>query len=189
MSRRAAIAVAALAAGATLALSGCSAGQLSQTASQVPAINGNSATVGPVALRDVRILGTTTANYSNAKGGKAVLGFSAVNQGSDQPDQLVSVTTDLGQVTVTPNNPQLAPGVTLLSAGPNGGDQAAAGSTATPTATPTATATGAHPVLVEISGLTKDVQPGLTYGVTFNFQHAGSVQVQVPVDEEPVAAK
>ena len=44
-TRRVATAVA-LAAGAAIALSACSAGQITQTASQVAAVNGNSANVG-----------------------------------------------------------------------------------------------------------------------------------------------
>ena len=37
------------------ALSGCGAGQISQTATQEPAVNGNQATINNVALRNVRI--------------------------------------------------------------------------------------------------------------------------------------
>lgn len=210
---RCAIAVAALATGAALTLSGCGAGQISQTASQVPAVNGNAATVGSVALRDVRILLPQSEQYTNAKGGKAVLAFSAINQGSSKTDELVSVTTDLGQVKFTPAAPQLVPGQTVVAAGPEAvraGE--ASGEAATPAPTPTsATSTpatptpehgasareqgagspdhpadpNAHPILVEINGLTKDVVPGLTYGVTFNFKDAGTVQVQVPVDAGP----
>ena len=201
VSRRA-IAVAALAAGAALALSGCGAGQISQTASQVPAVNGNAATVGTVALRDVRILLPQSEQYTNAKGGKAVLAFSAINQSSSRNDELVSVTTDLGQVKITPEKPQLAPGQTVVADGAAKAGEAASAPTsaAAPTTEPGHGATEAgegagtadrpadpyaHPILVEITGLTKDVVPGLTYGVTFNFKDAGTVAVQVPVDAGP----
>ena len=40
----------------------------------------------------------------------------------------------------------------------------------------------ARPILIEITGLTKDITPGLTYNVAFNFKQNGTVQVQVPVD-------
>lgn len=211
VSRRA-IAVAALATGAALALSGCGAGQISQTASQVPAVNGSAATVGNVALRDVRILLPQSEEYTNAKGGKSVVAFSAINEGSSKTDQLVSITTDLGQVKITPSTPELVPGQTVVAAGPEAAKAAQAGENSTPTSAPAqptssaATPTpehsasprqegagnpdqpadpNAHPILVEITGLSKDIVPGLTYGVTFNFKNAGTVQVQVPVDAGP----
>ncbi|MCX4093517.1 hypothetical protein [Nocardia sp. alder85J] len=207
---KATTAVAALAAGAALVLSGCGAGQISQTASQVAAVNGNSANVGKVALRDVRILLPASEEYTNAKGGKAVLAFSAVNSGGSNPDELTSITTDLGTVRLTPSNPELPPLQALVAAGPQAGHAAAPAATptgvsATPTSTPTAgaaassttaaPATGsgapaaAHPagenpapILVEITGLTKDVTPGLTYPITFNFKDNGTVLVNVPID-------
>ncbi|WP_245662495.1 hypothetical protein [Nocardia vermiculata] len=210
---RCAIAVAALATGAALALSGCSAGQISQTASQVPAVNGNAATVGNVALRDVRILLPQSEEYTNAKGGKAVLAFSAINEGSAKTDKLVSVTTDLGKVNFIPSAPELAPGQTVLAgsaeevaaaradqgaptSAPNPAPASSAAATPTPehSASPREEGAGtadqpadpaANPLLVEITDLSEDVVPGLTYGVTFNFKDGGTVQMQVPVDAGP----
>ncbi|MEV5652693.1 hypothetical protein AB0L57_30965 [Nocardia sp. NPDC052254] len=199
VSRRA-LAVAALATGAALALSGCGAGQISQTAHQVAAVNGNAATIGNMALRDVRILLPQSEEYTNAKGGKAVIAFSVINQGSARADELVSVTSDLGQVKITPEKPQLAPGQTVVAAGPAATAGSAPTSSAAPTSAPEHGATAneegagtadqpadpdAHPILVEVTGLTKDVVAGLTYGVTFNFKDAGTVAVQVPVDAGP----
>ncbi|WP_280335574.1 hypothetical protein [Nocardia wallacei] len=215
------VAVAAVAAGAALALSGCSAGQISQTASQVAAVNGNSANVGKVALRDVRILLPQSEEYTNAKGGKALLAFSAINDGATKPDELASITSDLGQVKITPANPQL-PFQQTLVAGKRGEAHAsapsssAAPSSTAPSSTPASgtsasaapTTTGAAaghqaeghgaaehpaepaaPILVEITGLTRDVTPGLTYQVTFNFKENGTVQVPVPVDAGPDTAR
>ncbi len=155
-----------------------------------------------MALRDVRILLPQSEQYTNAKGGKAVLAFSAINQSSSRNDELVSVTTDLGQVKITPEKPQLAPGQTVVADGAAKAGEAASAPTsaAAPTTEPGHGATEAgegagtadrpadpyaHPILVEITGLTKDVVPGLTYGVTFNFKDAGTVAVQVPVDAGP----
>ncbi|GAB2716675.1 hypothetical protein [Nocardia thraciensis] len=219
---RRAVAVAAIAAGAALALSGCGAGQISQTASQVAAVNGNSADVGKVALRDVRILLPQSGQYTNAKGGKAVLAFSAVNAGESKSDELTSITSDLGPVKITPGSPQLKFQQTVvagLQAAPageqagHGDEHAAPTSTAAPTssAAPTTAApssatasSAAHPeglgaaehpaepgkpILVEITGLTQDITPGLTYRVTFNFKENGTVQVDVPVDAGPDTAR
>lgn len=53
-TRRVATAIA-LAAGAAIALSACGSGQVSQTAVQQAAVNGNSADLGEIALRNVHI--------------------------------------------------------------------------------------------------------------------------------------
>ncbi|WP_067668242.1 hypothetical protein [Nocardia miyunensis] len=196
--RRSAVAVAALAAGAALALSGCSSGQIAQTARQVSAVNGNTADVGNVALRDVRILLPQSEDYTNAKGGKALLAFSAVNFGADKPDELSSITTDLGTVKVTPADTTLDPGRTVVAGGPDAmessspaastssapasGAATTAPSTSAQAADGKATSGPSEPILVEISGLTKDITPGPTYPVTFNFKEAGTVLVNVPVD-------
>ena len=55
-ARRRMVTVAALAAAAGIALTGCSAGQHTQTSSQAAAINGNHANVGEIALRNVHIV-------------------------------------------------------------------------------------------------------------------------------------
>ncbi|WP_459955258.1 hypothetical protein [Nocardia sp. IFM 10818] len=179
--------VAAFAAGAVLALSGCSAGQISQTATQVAAVNGNEANVGQVALRDVRILLPQSEQYNNAKGGSAVLAFSAINLGEFKSDELVSITSELGPVKIG-GKIELGAQQTVVANLPDKTGAAAAaeshgdshGAPATPAADqgdPDAT-----PVLVEITGLTKDITPGLTYPVTFNFKENGTVVVNVPVD-------
>ena len=63
-ARVALVGLAALIAGV---LSGCSAGQISQTAVQEPAVNGNRATINNVALRDIRIQATQTSDFIRAR--------------------------------------------------------------------------------------------------------------------------
>lgn len=197
-ARRRAMTVAALAAGAALVLTGCGAGQISQTAHQVAAVNGNTANVGKVALRDVRFLLPQTEEYQNAKGGKAVLAFSVANLGEADPDELVSITAgDLGQVKIN-GKAEIQPQAALVAGLPakakadDHGTPAKAdehgaatpdshGATAAP-AGEKAADPAAAPLLIEVTGLTKDVTPGLTYPVTFNFKKNGTVVVNVPVD-------
>ncbi|MTE12346.1 hypothetical protein GLP40_06040 [Nocardia sp. CT2-14] len=179
-SRRRAVTVAALAAGAVLALSGCGAGQVSQTATQVAAINGNAANVGSIALRDVRFLLPQTEEYNNAKGGKAVLAFSAVNLSDSKPDELVSIGTDLGQVKIA-DKIEIKPSTTVVANKPTAKDATAAAAHEQNAGEPAADP-NAKPVLIEVTGLTKDVTPGLTYPLTFVFKQAGTVVVNVPVD-------
>lgn len=221
--RRRMVPVAALAAGAAIALTGCSAGQISQTADQVAAINGNHADIGKVALRNVHIVFPAHGSeYTNAKGGKALIALSIVNNSPSVPDELTSISTDLGPVKITPAAGQstvaLAPQQTVVAAasaptghGAPAGDAHAAPATAKPTtsAAPSSTpapadahGTGEHaaepavsddpaakPILIEITNLSKDIGPGLTYTVTFNFKQNGTVQVQVPVDAGTVTER
>jgi hypothetical protein len=79
------------------AVSGCSAGQISQTAVQEPAVNGNKVTVNNVALRDIRMQAVQTGDFLQP--GRAVdLVLVAVNQSPDLPDRLLGISTDIGNV-------------------------------------------------------------------------------------------
>ncbi|PKV78215.1 hypothetical protein [Nocardia fluminea] len=201
-ARRRMVTVAALAAAAGIALTGCSAGQQTQTSSQAAAINGNHANIGDIALRNVHIVYPAAA-AEHDKGGKAVIALSIINNSEIVTDELTSVTTDLGQIRLTgpAGDPKfvLKPQQTV-AVGP--GEAAAAGAhgatSAAPTTTsaaPTSAAAGIdipsndpvkNPGTIEITGLTEDIVPGLTYNVTFNFKDAGTVQVSVPVDAAAV---
>ncbi|WP_040730319.1 hypothetical protein [Nocardia tenerifensis] len=205
-ARRRMVPVAALAAGAAIALTGCSSGQISQTADQVAAINGNHADVGKIALRNVHIVFPAQGSeYTNAKAGKAIIALSIINNSPSVPDELTSLTTDLGPVKITPaagkSTVELAPQQTVVAATkpvkaatPATDAHGAAPTSAAPTsakpggtehaAEPAATAEDpeARPILIEITNLSRDITPGLTYNVAFNFKQNGTVQVQVPVD-------
>ncbi|WP_433627303.1 hypothetical protein [Nocardia sp. CA-120079] len=202
-ARRRMVSVAVLAAGAALVLSGCSAGQISQTATQVAAVNGNHADIDRISLRNVHIVFPATGtDYTNTKGGKAIIALSVVNNGETVTDELTSITTDLGTVKITPpagaSAFRIAPQQTVVAAtSPTTATAAKSdehGATPSSSAAPTTSATpGAgekttavdpekKPGLIEITGLSKDIIPGLTYPVTFNFKQNGTVTVQVPVD-------
>ncbi|WP_433730342.1 hypothetical protein ACQP0C_03080 [Nocardia sp. CA-129566] len=219
-ARRRMVSVAALAAGAALVLSGCGAGQISQTATQVAAVNGNHADIDRISLRNVHIVFPAAGSeYTNTKGGKAIIALSIINNGETVTDELTSINTDLGTVKITPpaGDPafRIAPQQTVVAASSAPGAAAKSdehGATPSTTATPSATATpsttakadqhGAGPAgdkatadaekkpgLIEITGLTRDITPGLTYPVTFNFKQNGTVTVQVPVDAGPLAER
>ena len=85
---------------AAVALSGCGAGQLAQTTSQEPAINGNSVNVNKVAVRDIRIQAVQTGDAIQP-GHNVDLVAVAVNQSPDTPDRLVGITSDIGTVTLS----------------------------------------------------------------------------------------
>lgn len=84
---------------AGLALTGCSAGQITQTSSQVAAVDGASGATenGEIAVQDVTVV--------LAEDGKAALKFSATNQDTSMTDHtLKSVTVDGTQVQLENNN-------------------------------------------------------------------------------------
>lgn len=182
------VAVAALLACTAIAVTACSSGQISQTARQVAAVNGNEVDAGRIALRNVRIdfpgaLGADPKRYSNAKGGKAVLLFSAVNSSADVPDVLTGISTDAGTVRITQASTdataQLRPQQTLVARrAVNEAPVAEKSADVDP---------AAAPIFVEITNLSRDLTPGLTVDVTFTFKRNGTVNVRVPVDAGPDA--
>ncbi len=102
LERRTSVVTAALAAAGlalSVALSGCSAGQVSQTATQEPAINGTSGKAGEIALRNVHLRADQTKDYIEP-GSDVELIFVAANTSADQNDKLVSITSDVGKVTL-----------------------------------------------------------------------------------------
>ena len=93
------VAAAAVAGCATLALVGCSAGQITQTSNQVAAVDGASASTedGTVAVQDVTVV--------LAEDGQAALKFTATNQDTSMKDHtLKSVDVDGQNVTISGNS-------------------------------------------------------------------------------------
>src|SRR5436190_1454604 len=92
-SRTSAVALAACGLSAVFALSGCSAGQIAQSSSQQPAVNGTLTWVGDptsgIALRNVHLRAPQTSDYVRP-GGDVELLFVAVNESAENPDRLVS---------------------------------------------------------------------------------------------------
>jgi hypothetical protein len=148
------------------ALSGCGTGQISQTAAQEPAVNGNRVTLNNVALRDIRIQAAQTGDFLQP--GRTVdLVLVAVNLSPDVTDRLVSITSDIGTVTVSGDTHLPAGG--MLFIGPPEGQRVAPG--------PLEPNNAARATV----NLTKPITNGLTYNFTFNFEKAGQASVMVPI--------
>jgi copper(I)-binding protein len=165
--------VAELAAGGLIgavALAGCSAGQLSQTASQESAVDGNSAVINNVALRNVRIQAQQNSDFLRP-GATVDLVLVVVNQSPDVTDKLVGISTDIGTVTVT-GDPTLPVGGTLFVGTPNGMKKKAAD---------TAAAVETAEAVKATVSLSKPITNGPNYNFTFNFEKAGSVSLAVPI--------
>ena len=163
----------ALLAGGALALTACGAGQISQTATQVAAVNGNSADVGAIQLRNVHVVYPDSQEYSIEPGGTVELGFTAINSNPADADELTGISSPEAQITIVDEaesgSNEIAP-LTALGAGSPADVQLD------------------DPLLpiqlikVEMADISENVRPGLTLPVTFEFANAGEVVVNVPVD-------
>ncbi len=166
--------VAALAAGALIgavALAGCSAGQLSQTASQESAVDGNAAVINnppsSIALRNVHIQAQLNSDFL-PPGATVDLVLVVVNQSPDITDKLVGISTDIGKVTVT-GDPTLPAGGTLFVGTPHGQNRNAVEAVE-----------AAKSVKATVT-LSKPITNGPNYNFTFDFEKAGSVSLAVPI--------
>lgn len=153
---------------AAVTLTGCSAGQQSQTSVQEPAVNGTSATVNNIALRNVHIQAAQTSDELRP-GQNVDLVFAAINQSPDVSDTLIGITSEIGPVTVSGNTTIPADG-TLFVGTPD--VQQTVSALKAVEAAEAATATVA---------LTKPISNGLTYTFTFNFARAGQTTIALPV--------
>ena len=169
-SRTPMVALAACGLSAAVVLSGCSAGQISQTATQMPAVNGTLAWVGDptsgIALRNVHLRAAQTTDYVRP-GDEAELLFVAVNESAENGDRLVSITSDIGTVSVT-GDPRVPAGGTLVVGTPDG------------TPSPLDATEGADTVEAAVR-LSKPITNGLNYPFTFTFERSGQTQVNVPI--------
>ena len=159
-----ALAACGLAAAATL--SGCSAGQVAQTASQQAAINGTAATVGDITLRNVHLRAPQTSDYVRP-GGEVELLFVASNESPDSADKLTSITSDFGTVSLSGDTS--LPAQDVLVVGEPDGQVAALEQ---------AEKADAAKAVVDLN---KPITNGLTYDFTFTFEKAGKTTVPVPI--------
>jgi copper(I)-binding protein len=117
---------------ALLGVVGCGAGQVSQTAEMEPAVNGNTAQVGTIALRNVMVA-FPESGEAYQEGDDAPLLLSIVNTGADD-DELVGVTSPAGEVEII-GNPAVPEGNAVIVVLP--GDNPSAPSSAPTTTTTT----------------------------------------------------
>ena len=146
-----------------LILTGCSAGQISQSANQESAVNGTSATAKNIALRNVHLLAVQTGDYLQP-GRTVPLVFVAANSSPDVNDKLLGITSDVGAVALTGDS--ALPAGAALFVGSAMGHVEAMGS--------------ATPASAEVT-LSKPITNGLTYNFTFTFDKAGQITVAVPI--------
>jgi copper(I)-binding protein len=149
-----------------VALSGCGAGQVSQTATQEPAVNGASVNAGSIALRNIHLRAAQSTDY--VQPGRTIdLIFTAVSNSPDVNDKLVSISSDIGAVSLSGDTKIPANGV-LVVGRPDGQPEALQNA-------------GLGQAAEAKVALSKPITNGLTYNFTFDFEHAGKTTVAVPI--------
>lgn len=89
-----------LGSGLALALNGCGAGQITQTGSQAPAVNGAQAEVGTIALRNIELVYPAESDGVYQRGDDAPVLLTIANTGGTD-DALVSISSPLaGEVPI-----------------------------------------------------------------------------------------
>lgn len=153
---------------AALALVGCSAGQITQTDSQVSAVDGTSGNVGTtIALRDAQIPYPSNPNGTYPAGSTVPVLVTIINQGNST-DELTAVTSPAGQALAL-GTTQIPPGTTVVS-------------TAGSTVQTSPLVVGQLRVLLTT---TRPLRAGLNTPLTFQFRNAGTVTIPVPITPPP----
>lgn len=157
---------------AALALMGCSAGQITQTDSQVAAVDGTSGDLGnTIALRDAQIPYPSNPNGTYPAGSIVPVLVSIINQG-DSTDELVGVTSPAASQVLVLGTTQIPPGTTVAS-------------TAGSTVQISPVVVGQLRVLLTT---TRPLRAGLNTPLTFQFRNAGQLTLPVPIAAPPASS-
>ncbi|QUH05725.1 copper chaperone PCu(A)C [Saccharopolyspora erythraea] len=188
------MASAALGLGAVVALGGCSAGQVTETDTQVAAVSGGNGTVKEIAVRDAQMTFPEHGSVYRA-GSSAPLKLVLSNDGAVD-DRLVQVSSTYAATAQIEGTSDLPAGTALHADGArqesgHATTQQEPTSSHAPTASNAPSAQGGpsdqREIRITLNGLTQDITPGVTIPVTFVFEKAGAVTVQVPIgpDHKP----
>jgi copper(I)-binding protein len=131
-------------------LAACGAGQITQTDTQVAAVNGANGSAGAIAVRDAQLAFPNNAQGVYPPGSTASLLVTIVNTGIT-PDELLKITTpaaDAVTIDGSPTGTKVIPGPYSISSGTDPDDQSSstrAGTSSSSTASGTPTATSTSP--------------------------------------------
>jgi hypothetical protein len=192
---------------ALLTVSGCSAGQVTQTDSMLPAVNGAIGGIGPIAIRDAKLAYPHGGSY--LEGADAPLVLTIVNTGATD-DELLEVSSPVAE-DVELQGDQSLPARRALAVGTPGKEVRESSSSArtttpvTTTTLPVGSAPGTSPsataptttsstarveigtLSIVLKGLNTEVTSGRTVQVTFVFR-TGSTTVDLPI-ASPISAR
>jgi periplasmic copper chaperone A len=145
----------AVAAAASLVLSGCASGQVSQTADQVAGIDGANGGIGDLTVLNARLAPTEPEGYQEGADARLLLWVS--NDSPTNADTLTAVTSPSADEIVIRGD-------------------------ATIPAQYLADFSGASGTRVTVNGFTGAVPYGQSIPMTFSFESAGSITLNVPIE-------
>lgn len=171
---------------AAVALAGCAEGEGYGTETQVAAVNGANATIGPIAVRNA-VFAYPDQGDVYPPGAKVPLLVTIVNTG-DRADTLVRVTTPVAAGVAVEGETTIPAGfmVSSLNDADNdlrpvtGASSPPSGADAPPHLSYPASIDGGE-VRIVLTSLTRPLRPGLTYPVTLHFRKAGNITLPVPL--------
>lgn len=153
---------------------GCGAGQIAQTANHVTATNGAQGRVGPMLVRDAQLVGQppVTGDTLHEPGADVPVRVTIVHDASHSvpgvgADRLVAV-----------SSPSFTAGRVTGDTRVDVGGALAAGYDEPVSAVTTG---GTQRIGITLLGLREPLRAGLTYPVTFTFERAGPLTLQLPV--------
>jgi copper(I)-binding protein len=150
---------------------GCGAGQITQTDSQVAAVDGTYGNVGnSIALRNVLIPYPPNQTGTYPIGAAVPVLFTIINQG-DSADELVGVDSPAANQVVVEGTTQIPPGTTVTST---------TGSAPIGTQPTSPLVVGQLRVVLTTNQV---LAAGLDIPVTFQFAHAGKLTLLVPMGD------
>ncbi|HEX3590419.1 MAG TPA: hypothetical protein VHV74_12380 [Pseudonocardiaceae bacterium] len=126
---------------AAVLMAGCSAGQITQTATQEPVVNGASGMAGPIAIRDAQLAFPSNAQGTYQPGSTARLIVTIVNTGiaDDTLTKITSPAATSVRIDGSDTGTKLLPGGFSVASGQDSDDESAgaagSGSAAAPTTT------------------------------------------------------
>lgn len=133
--------------GLAATLAACGAGQITQTDTQEPAVNGASGNVGPIALRDVQLAAPSDRQSTYQPGATVRLIITIVNTGQTD-DTLTKITTPAAsQVLIdgSANGSKVIPSGFSVSSGVDLDDESVTATPGSGLSTPSAPATSVQP--------------------------------------------
>lgn len=163
---------------AVLALAGCGAGQVTQTDTQVAAVNGASADIKGIAIRDALLAypEQSSSDGSYPKGSDVPVRLTIVNDGP-VADTLVAVRSPAATQVLVQGRTSIPAGTSVVSVT----DDAGSARSAAPASAQPPSPLDAGELRIVLSNTTRELRAGLNTPITLVFQHAGEVTLPVPM--------
>lgn len=190
IGRRAIVALA-IGASATLGLSACGAGQISQTANQASGVTGSEGSSGPLSVHDVQLVYPSQENASEQD--QLNISFIAVNADPVNADTLESITVNGnemtlldGDFTMKPNSSISTPPLAAYLGGETEQTTTSAAATTTtesPTANAAEDAADGLPSEINVEAISdaKAGEIGSSVPVVFKFANADPIELSTPI--------